>query len=106
MVGEQISGFLDFGVGHGDIGQAVRMRRRMRKLLYLLLCLPLWAAAQPAFPPVDEASTVPDFFSFRAQLQAAVARRDTAAVEAALDPAVRLSFGGESGLDGFRRMWK
>ena len=55
--------------------------------------------------PVDEAVRQPDFFTFRAQLQAAVARHDTAAVIAALDPGVRLSFGGHGGIADFRTMW-
>jgi hypothetical protein len=51
--------------------------------------------------PVDEAPSRPDFFTFRAHLQAAVARRDESAVIAAADPAIRLSFGGEAGLATF-----
>ena len=63
------------------------------------------AAVLPELRPVDEAVRQPDFFTFRAQLQAAVARHDTTAVIAALDPGVRLSFGAHGGLADFRTMW-
>ena len=52
--------------------------------------------------PVDEAVVQPDFFSFRARLQAALAGRDEAAVLAAADPRIRTSFGSGDGLDVFR----
>ena len=52
--------------------------------------------AQPVqLLPVDQAATQPDFFTFRARLQAAIARRDEAAVIAAADPGIRTSFGDE-----------
>ena len=52
--------------------------------------------------PVDEAATQPDFFSFRAHLQSAIARRDEAAVLAVADPGIRTSFGDDEGLETFR----
>ena len=52
--------------------------------------------------PVDEAAAQPDFFSFRARLQTAIARRDEAAVLAAADPGIRTSFGSDHGLNPFR----
>jgi hypothetical protein len=64
------------------------------------------APTAPRLPPVDQATSVPDFFSFRAQLQAAVARHDGAAVLAALGKDVALSFGGEHGIEDFKAMWK
>ena len=39
--------------------------------------------------PVDDAASQPAFFTFRARLQAAIARRDEAAVLAAADPGIR-----------------
>lgn len=73
---------------------------------------PAARAASPCAPdraplrllPVDEAATRPDFFLFRARLQAAIARRDEAAVLAVADPGIRLSFGGDEGLDALRAM--
>jgi hypothetical protein len=70
------------------------------------LLLPLAALAQPVLPPVDEAAAQPDFFTFRARLQLAVARRDTAAVVAVLHQDVKLSFGGDAGVRDFRRLWR
>ena len=55
--------------------------------------------------PIDEASRDPEFFAFRAQLQAAVARHDAEAVLAAVDQNVRNTFGGDDGIDAFRRRW-
>ena len=52
--------------------------------------------------PVDEAVTQPEFFTFRARLQSAIARRDEAAVLAAADPGIRTSFGPDDGFDAFR----
>ena len=56
--------------------------------------------------PIDEASQRPEFFTFRAQLQRAIARRDWAAVLAVVHPKIRTSFGPDTGLPGFREHWK
>ncbi len=48
---------------------------------------------------------MPDFFSFRAQLQASIARHDAAAVLAIVARGVKNSFGGDDGIDGFRKKW-
>jgi hypothetical protein len=53
--------------------------------------------------PRDEAARKPDFFSFRAQLQMAVARRDLQAVLAVTDPEIKTSFGNDDGIAEFRR---
>jgi hypothetical protein len=53
--------------------------------------------------PVDQAAMQPDFFTFRARLQAAIAGRDEAALLAAVDPGIRLSFGDDNGLDELRK---
>src|SRR5262249_41832416 len=55
--------------------------------------------------PVDEGSKDPSFAAFRNQLQQAVERRDLKFLESVLDPEVKLSFGGDDGLEGFRRVW-
>ncbi|HVQ43102.1 MAG TPA: SH3 domain-containing protein [Vicinamibacterales bacterium] len=54
-------------------------------------------AAPARLLPVDEASRQPEFFTFRARLQAAVAAKDLDAVVAASDPNIKLGFGGEDG---------
>ena len=63
-------------------------------------------AAAPQLLPVDEASTRPDFFSFRAGLQRAIARHDAAALMAVVHPQIKNSFGGDDGIDNFRTMWQ
>lgn len=77
--------------------------RLLWTLLVLLATAPV--AAQQPFLPVDEASTRPDFFSFRAQLQRAIARHDTAALLAVVHPQIRNSFGDNDGVDEFRSTW-
>ncbi len=80
----------------------------MKKLLAALLFLyaTLAAAQVGKLQPTDEAVRDPEFFTFRAQLQAAVARHDTEAVLAAVHPNVKNTFGGDDGIDAFRRIWK
>ena len=48
--------------------------------------------------PVDEASRRPDFFTYRARLQMAVAAHDTDSVLSMVDPNIKLGFGGDDGL--------
>jgi hypothetical protein len=77
----------------------------LRLLFAALLSSPAVAAAQARLLPVDEAASVPDFFSFRAQLQIAVAKRDVEAVVSVLSKDVKLSFGGDGGVEDFRKIW-
>ena len=55
---------------------------------------------------MDEGASDPSFAAFRQQLLDAVKRRDTAALLAHVDPRVRVSFGGEGGLEDFRKAWR
>lgn len=71
----------------------------------LALCATASVAAQQQLLPVDEASNRPEFFSFRAHLQRAIARHDTAALLAVVHPQIRNSFGDNDGIDQFRTMW-
>ena len=64
------------------------------------------AGPYPELRPVDEAAQQPDFFTFRAQLQAAVARRDVAAVLAVVSPTIRNTFGDDDGKAAFEKMWR
>lgn len=61
-------------------------------------------AARAAGPvlPVDDATRDPELFAFRARLQRALVERDTAAVLAAADPDIKLSFGGQYGRAALR----
>jgi hypothetical protein len=56
--------------------------------------------------PVDEAPRDPELFAFRARLQEAVARHDVAAVLDAVDPNIKVDFGGGGGIADFRNAWK
>ncbi|HWN45282.1 MAG TPA: SH3 domain-containing protein [Thermoanaerobaculia bacterium] len=80
----------------------------MKKLLaaFLFLYATLAAAQVGKLLPVDEAARDPEFFAFRAQLQAAAARHDTEAVLAAVHPNIKNTFGGDDGIEAFRRIWK
>ena len=72
----------------------------------VFLATAIVSAAPVQLLPVDEAAKRPEFFSFRAQLQQAIARRDAAALLGAVDPNIKNSFGGNDGIDEFRSMWK
>ena len=63
------------------------------------------ACAQQPLLPVDQATTQPDFFSFRAQLIATLARRDVPALLEVVHPNIKNSFGGNDGIDEFKQMW-
>ena len=64
------------------------------------------ATAQQTFLPVDQAASQPDFFTFRAHLQAAIARRDAAALLAIIHKQIKNSFGGDDGIEEFKKKWK
>lgn len=88
-------------------------RKYARRLLtFAALALAATAAVQSAparqrtLLPVDEAARQPEFFSVRAGLLAAIARRDAQAVLAVVHPHIKNSFGGNDGIDAFRRMWR
>ncbi len=65
---------------------------------------------QPASPrrliPMDQAASRPDFFTFRAQLQTALARRDVAALLAVVHPNIKNGFGGDDGKANFEVKWR
>lgn len=60
---------------------------------------------RPRVLPADEGPRDSGFFAFRARLQRAIAERDTATVLAAVDPEIKLSFGGDFGIESFRGRW-
>jgi len=71
-----------------------------------MVLLPAQAVAQrAAVPPIDDASGDPEFFVFRARLQAALAKQDTAELLKIVAPEIRNSFGGDGGRDEFRQKW-
>ena len=80
---------------------------RLPALVALLLSAAMQAVlAQGDFKPVDQAAAQPDFFAFRARLQAAVARRDKEAVLAVIHKDIKNSFGGNGGVDEFKQVWE
>jgi hypothetical protein len=56
--------------------------------------------------PVDEAASRPEFFTFRAQLIAAIARHDSRALMAVVHPDIKWSFGGDAGRASFEAHWR
>jgi hypothetical protein len=54
---------------------------------------------------VDEAAKQPDFFTFRAQLQTAIAKRDKAALLAVVSKNVQNGYGDDNGIDNFKKNW-
>lgn len=56
--------------------------------------------------PTDEAVRDPQLFAFRAQLQAAIARHDIQAVLDVVHPNIKNTFGGDDGIESFKRLWK
>jgi hypothetical protein len=56
--------------------------------------------------PVDDAPRHPEFAAFRDSLLGIVERRDTLALFALLTPEVKLSHGGDYGLEGLRTIWE
>lgn len=79
---------------------------RPRVAWLVLALLADGAAAEQLLLPVDEAAEQPQFFSFRARLATAVARRDSAAVLDAVDEHVKTGFGGDDGRTAFERQWQ
>jgi len=82
---------------------------RCLKLLALtgcVLALPSVGLTQrAAVLPVDEAVRDPEFFVFRARLQAAVARQDTTELVRVVAPDILNSLGGDGGREEFRHKW-
>ena len=64
------------------------------------------ALAQVSLRPIDQAASQPDFFTFRAHLQAAVARRDIPAILAVVHKDIKNSFGGDNGIEEFKKKWE
>ncbi len=81
----------------------------MKALIVLLLAIGL-AGVVPGqeryVRPVDEAAEDASFLAFRDKLTAAAERKDAAFILSILDPKISLSFGGDSGIADFKRIWK
>lgn len=75
-------------------------------VLVSLVGLASTAQAPRVLQPVDEAAKVPSFLAFRNSLIAIVKARDAKKLEAVIAPNIKLSFGGDEGLNDFRKMWQ
>src|SRR5262245_30360691 len=64
------------------------------------------AFAQVVLRPTDQAASQAEVLAFRAHLQAAIARRDAAAVLAIVHKNVKNSFGGDDGIEQFKQKWR
>jgi len=72
----------------------------------LLFILTIGVLAQERFVrPVDEAKLDPSFFSFRTKLIEAAESHDAKFILGILDPKIELSFGGDSGIQDFKKIW-
>ncbi len=80
------------------------------KILYFIGLVALLAVTAPAqerfVKPVDEAKMDASFAAFRTKLISAAERRDSAFILKIIDPNIKLSFGGDEGIEDFHRMWK
>jgi hypothetical protein len=74
-------------------------------ILFFLVLAGVAAGQERYLKPVDEAKSDPTFLAFREKLIAAAERKDLKFVMSILDPKVELSFGGDSGIRGFRELW-
>jgi hypothetical protein len=93
------------------VTRAARLARVTRLAPAVLFVAALLAGGSPSLAaqelrvlPVDEAVQDPAFFAFRAGLQRAIVERDTASLLAVVHPEIKLSFGGDYGIDRFREM--
>ncbi len=76
-------------------------------VVFWVLVFALASAGQERFvKPVDEATKNASFLAFRTKLIAAAERKDLKYVQSIMDPNIKLSFGGHSGLKGFNELWK
>jgi hypothetical protein len=83
--------------------------RRQAALALVGLCwvqVPLAVGQADQLLPEDHAVRQPDFFTFRAGLLRALARRDTVEVLKAVAPDIRNTFGDDNGSAAFRRLWR
>lgn len=91
-------------VEHGSLERAVGALRRAG--YQFIDTLPADSVRPLPVKPVDEAAADPEFFLFRARVQIALARRDTAEIMKIVAPGILNSFGGNGGREEFREHWR
>ena len=85
------------------------MNKKLMKVFAALwvLMLALAAAGQErCVRPVDEAAEDKSFLEVRKKLIDAAERKDSAYIMSILDPNVRVSFGGDAGVEDFKKFWE
>jgi len=75
-------------------------------LLFIMISYQLSTAQVAKLYPVDEAARDPSFFIFRARLLEAIQLRDAAFIISILSPSIKNSFGGNDGIEEFKKFWK
>ena len=86
------------------------MKFKFIQFIYLLiffsgLCFQIPAQERQVFP-VDEGKTDASFYYFREKLIKAVKNRDKKFLLSSLDTNVQASFGGDIGIEDFKKYWK
>lgn len=80
---------------------------RVNFIVALAIAFAVSGLAQERFvKPVDGAKKDASFVTFRDRLIKAAEARDTKFVVSIMDPKIQLSFGGDSGIADFRKVWK
>ena len=80
--------------------------RLLLAALALLMLASICTAQDRKLYPADKAAQDATFAKFRQTLRAAVKRRDKDFVLSVLDPQIKNSFGGDGGIEEFKKMWK
>jgi len=83
------------------------VRIKLAVLTSIFLSISGATSAQERFVrPVDDAKLNPSFLAFRTKLISAAERKDSQFILSILDPKIELSFGGDAGIQAFKRIWK
>lgn len=85
------------------------MLKISKNLFFTILFLALFsniAAQERYLRPIDEGKNDASFNAFREKLISAVKRRDTKYLVSILDRNVKASFGGDDGIEDFKKFWK
>ena len=85
------------------------MPKILKIFLLTILFLALFSnitAQERYLRPVDEGKNDASFNAFREKLISAVKKRDTEYLVTVLDRNVKASFGGDDGIEDFKRFWK
>lgn len=82
------------------------MKTKITTFLLILFAGNAWAFDCTKLYPSDEASQDASFLSFRGELKKAIRQRDRKFILNILDPNITNSFGGDGGIEEFKKIWK